>query len=378
MPPTCQLWINPVALAAWPAIGLQTRPMDRNAARKTPERPTAAGRARALSGQDTEKVQHLVRVLGCSEEVRVAGTRDQRIAEIAGRQRGRVAGWQLQAVGITADAVDSRVRNGRLFRVYRGVFIVGHCGPVELGDETSALLAAGEGCALTGISGSIVWDILGPECADGVIHLASRRDHRLTHHGIRVHQTRILTPEDVRVRRGLPILSAARTLLDLAEQVTLRQTELALDRALVARLLTRADVLRMTSRAASRHGAKVLNGLLGGRAPTVTRSEAEECVLALIREADLPVPLLNVRVHGFEVDFYWPEHRLVLEVDGFRYHSSRRAFEHDRLKDATLQAAGVATTRVTWRQITGARLPVVARLAQALANTRSLPGRPSP
>ena len=79
------------------------------------------------------------------------------------------------------------------------------------------------------------------------------------------------------------------------------------------------------------------------------------------------MPAVNQRLHGYEVDFYWRAERFVLEIDGFRFHSTRRAFEHDRRKDAALRAAGVTTMRVTWRQIEDEPLAVIARIAQAMA-----------
>ena len=89
-------------------------------------------------------------------------------------------------------------------------------------------------------------------------------------------------------------------------------------------------------------------------------------MLALVREAGLPVPRANVQVGRHEVDFLWPEQRLVVEVDGFGFHSSRAAFERDR--DADLTAGGYRVIRVTRRQITEEPFMVVARLAQALVS----------
>lgn len=333
----------------------------------TSKTQAAAARLRRSAPADEGNIQHLVKVLGCLEEIPVSGTRDQRIAQIAARQRGRAARRQLTAAGIRSSAVDRRVETGRLFRIHRGVVAVGHPGPVELGDETAALLAVGDDASLGGITAAVVWGMLSADADDGTIDVIVQRDCRLRHPRIGVHQSRILVPNDIRIHRGLPVLSPARTLLDLAEQTTLRRTELACDRGLVARLLTRADLIQVANRAPTRHGAKVLRQLIDDGPTTVTRSEAEERVLELIRSAELPAPRLNVRLHGFEVDFHWPAHRVVVEVDGFRFHSSRRAFEHDRRKDATLQAAGVTTMRVTWRQLTQEPHAVIARLAGALA-----------
>jgi very-short-patch-repair endonuclease len=99
--------------------------------------------------------------------------------------------------------------------------------------------------------------------------------------------------------------------------------------------------------------------------PALTRSEAEERLLSLIRSAELPSPEVNVPVHGFEVDFLWRDHGLAVEVDGYTYHSDPHAFERDRARDAKLAAHGYPVIRVTWRQIIDSPAAVVARVAQA-------------
>ncbi len=76
---------------------------------------------------------------------------------------------------------------------------------------------------------------------------------------------------------------------------------------------------------------------------------------------------MNASVEGMEVDFYWPAQRLVVEFDGFAYHSDRQAFEHDRLRDQRLIAAGNRVMRLTARQLDGTTEAVIARLAVAIA-----------
>jgi very-short-patch-repair endonuclease len=103
-------------------------------------------------------------------------------------------------------------------------------------------------------------------------------------------------------------------------------------------------------------------------ATAMTRSEAERRLLRLIRAAGLPLPNTNARLDPFEVDFLWPGHRLVVEVDGFAFHSSRAAFERDRARDAELTARGYRVIRVTWRQTAAEPYVAVARIAQALGS----------
>jgi very-short-patch-repair endonuclease len=98
----------------------------------------------------------------------------------------------------------------------------------------------------------------------------------------------------------------------------------------------------------------------------MTRSRMERELRALIKQAGLPAPQTNVEVAGYEVDMYWPSQRLVVEFDGWSTHSSRTAFESDRLKDAALQLAGERVMRVTGRHLEGRLHELVARLAVGL------------
>ena len=107
--------------------------------------------------------------------------------------------------------------------------------------------------------------------------------------------------------------------------------------------------------------------MTGYTTTTFTRSEAEERFLALVREARLPRPLVNVRRHGYEIDFLWPEEGVAVEVDGFAYHRTRERFEADRDRDAVLRKAGLTVIRVTWRQLERDAMAVLVDVAQALA-----------
>jgi very-short-patch-repair endonuclease len=318
-----------------------------------------------------------VKVLGARNEVPVSGTRDTRIAAIAGAQRGRVATRQLCAAGISNSAIGRMVASGGLIPVHRGVFLVGHAAPVALGDETSALLAVGDTAALSHRSAAAVWGLL-PAPGDARIHLVVPTARRICLAGVIVHRSRILEGRDVWVRRGLPTVSPARALLDIAAEASDRQLELAFDRAIVDRVLKPAHVADVLSRVGGHQGRRRLAGVLERQTSgtTMTRSEAEERVLALIRSARLTEPMLNARVAGYEVDFFWPQERFALEVDGYRFHSARGAFERDRRKDNDLRKAGVTTMRTTWWQVSEDSYALVADLAREVqpAGGESFPG----
>jgi hypothetical protein len=111
------------------------------------------------------------------------------------------------------------------------------------------------------------------------------------------------------------------------------------------------------------------NIVSGYTTSTFTRSEAEERFLALITGSGLPKPLVNARRHGYEIDFFWPEQRVAVEIDGFAYHGTRDRFENDRRRDAALRRAGITVIRVTWRQLEREPSAVLVDVAQALART---------
>jgi very-short-patch-repair endonuclease len=165
-----------------------------------------------------------------------------------------------------------------------------------------------------------------------------------------------------------PSHTPIRTLFDLASSSNAAEIERAFNEAQVRKLVSLDEMRRALASAPRRAGVLILRDLVEGHeGPNLTRSEAEDRLLALVHAARLPTPAVNVRVGRYEVDFLWRAERLVVEVDGFAFHSSRSAFERDRARDAELQAAGLRVMRITWRQLTDEPEVIVARLAQALA-----------
>ncbi len=289
------------------------------------------------------------------------------IARLAIRQHGVVTRCQLIEAGITVSVVERLARSGRLGRLHRGVYLTGPVAPPRA-REMAAVLACGPGALTSHGSGGWLWQ-LWPRPADGVpveitVPSGSGARHR---RGIRVHRTSCLAPDDVSAVDGIPTTSPARTILDLAASIRGRDLEQVVARAQREQLVSTEMLASLGARHPGRRGARVLRALLAiDRPPALTRSQAEEQLLAAIRSADLPPPDLNARVGPFEIDFYWPAARFAVEVDGFAFHSSRGRFERDRLRDADLAARGIQVMRVTGRQIAREPSAVLGRLALAL------------
>jgi very-short-patch-repair endonuclease len=287
------------------------------------------------------------------------------IARLAGRQRGLVTRDQLREIGLTRDAIDNRVKSSYLHPVHHGVYAVGHTHLAHGARELAAVLACGPGAVLSHRSAASLWRLL-PSTEDDPEVTVPGRDCR--RRGIHIHLVAALDPPDVRTLGGIPVTTPARTILDLAAVVSPRELEQALAEAYARRLARRSELVALLARLPRRPGFAALRALVERDAgPAVTRSEAEERLLGLIRAAELPAPEVNVRIGRHEVDFLWREQGLIVEVDGFRYHSSRAAFERDRLRDAELGSQGFRVMRVTWRQIVDHPEALVARLGAALA-----------
>ena len=292
---------------------------------------------------------------------------DERVAALAARQQGNVTRAQLRRAGLTDRAIARRVATGRLHRRYRSVYLVGHTAPARYADEMSAALAC-DG-VVSHRSAAEVFEIVLRRDPRREIDVTVLSSSRRRHPGIRVHRQPALQRVDIGFTDdGLPITSPARALLDFAIQAELRELERAFHEALVQRLITRRDIEAALARAPGHHCTPLIARLLRSDAgPTLTRSEAEELMLGLIRSARLPRPEVNARLHGYEVDFLWRARRLVVEVDSGRWHGHAAALERDHRKNAHLRSRGHEVLRYTYTQIRDDRDAVVAELARATA-----------
>ena len=288
---------------------------------------------------------------------------DAAIARLASLQYGVVSRAQLLILGLSEGAIDHRVAVGRLHCVHRGVYRVGHEAPLLFAREAAALLACGELAVLSHLAAGALWLLVPPDqtAVDVTVLNGGRRPRP----GIRVHRSS-LPWADVTTCRGLPVTTPERTLADVAGSVEPAVLERAADEAVRRRLTTRARLREAAARAPALRA--VLNQAGG---PAFTRSEAERRLTALLRKAGLPPPEHNVHTAGHEVDLLWRDQALVIEIDGYAYHSGRAAFERDRARDADLMTAGLRVLRITWSQLTGEPERVVALVASGL---RPLPG----
>jgi very-short-patch-repair endonuclease len=252
---------------------------------------------------------------------------DLLIARIAANQHGVITQAQLLNCGLSASAISRRVGAGRLVRIHRGIYAVGHAGLSQHGIWMAAVLACGDRAVLSHESAAALWRMIAspPSAIDVSV---PGRAGRLRRRGIRLHRPLVLLPSHCTRRRGIPVTRPARTLEDLRRVLPAKE---------FAAALRQAEYLRLP---------------LGDRLePDHTRSELEAAFLRLCKRHRLPRPEVNVRIGPYNADFLWREQRLIVEVDGWEAHRSRSAFEADRARDANLTLWGYEVVRFTWRQL---------------------------
>jgi len=264
----------------------------------------------------------------------------------------------LLNAGVSRSALEHRLNRRRLTQVHPGVYFTGTGDLTPEQRRLAAVLACGPGAALSRASAAAHWRILSEPA--GPVEVVRSGANREGPAGVRLRRTN--RPE-ITEHRGIPVTTSQRTLLDLAA-VGHPGLELAVDEAQALRLVTAEQLGALA--ASGRRGSARLRALFSDR-PGFTRSEAERRLRALILKAQLPRPVFNAKLLGHEVDALWPEHRLVLEVDGYAAHGHRAAFEYDRRRDQELTAAGYRVIRITWRQLTTTPEALTARLGAALA-----------
>jgi very-short-patch-repair endonuclease len=249
-------------------------------------------------------------------------------AGIAARQHGVISLTQLRYAGLTRRAIGRRVASGKLYRIHRGVYAVGHPGLSREGRWMAAVVACGDGAVLSHRSAAALfgfapkprgrWDELTPEVTvpgDG---------GRARRAGIVLHRSSTLLPSQTTRRAGIPVTKPARTLADLRREISASEWRAA---------LREAEYLRLP-----------LTGLFESDG---TRSEPEAAFLRLLRRHRLPMPEVNARLGPYTVDFLWRDARLVVELDTYGTHGGRAMFHADRERDGWLKRAGWEVLRIT-------------------------------
>jgi very-short-patch-repair endonuclease len=291
----------------------------------------------------------------------------QGLAKLATHQCGVVTNRQLWGLGYTKERISLEVAVGRLHRVHRGVYAVGHTALSRPARCLAAVLAGGAGAVLSYRSAAWLWGLTDRWTVPIEITASGPRAHRSD---MRVHSAKTLAPEDRQSAKGIPTTSVARTLLDFAA-VDPGYLSVALDRCERRGILDLIEIDSLIARSRGFRGvARLREALEIHRTPAFTRSGLERRFLALVRRAGLPRPAMNIFVEGYELDAYWDDVRFAVELDTYDYHGSHSAFENDRLRQEDLKLAGIEMTRITGTRIAREPAAVIQRLRRLLEQRR--------
>jgi very-short-patch-repair endonuclease len=296
------------------------------------------------------------------------------VAEIAARQHGIVSIGQLHGAGLDKHQVRHRVRTGRLHRLHRGAYAVGHtapshrrrwmaaviacrrnpnegggridvaCSSDDTAGDPEVASAAGKtttvldywGAALSHRSAAELWALL--RARDGSIDvLVPGSGGKKNRRGIRLHRSLSLPPADVTLRSGIPVTTPARTIADLRRTVAAPGKSGSIAPKELRRAIRQADVLGLPIGDEGKQDR--------------TRSDLEGDFLQLCRRHRLPAAEVNVRIGPHLVDFLWRDRGVVVETDGYDYHRGRVAFQDDRARVLDLRARGFDVIRVAEKQV---------------------------
>ena len=284
-------------------------------------------------------------------------TVERRIARIATRAHGVVTRGELLAAGVTLGEIRWRLETGALIQVYAGVYRVGHQAPSVEARYLAAVKAGGAGAVLSGRAAAHLWGLVrGAAPPPEVTAATAKRIPGVkTRRAKRIHATRC---------RGIPAATVPQTLIDLAADLPLDDLARACHEARVNHGTSPEHVERIVQRNA--RGAKRLRVVLRGDAP-VLLSELERLFVRLLTDNGLPLPATNRKVGAHYLDCRWPAHALTVELDSYRYHASRHAWENDRRREREAYARGDDFRRYTYGDVTERSATVLAELAPKLA-----------
>lgn len=318
------------------------------------------------------------------------------VSELSERQQGQLSHEQLESLGLSDKAIVHSLAAGRITETFARVYAIGDRALPPLWREMGAALACGEEAFISRHWAVAAWGVRPlPVGGDGGGGSAGggngnggggggggdlKRDVDVTvpygrnarRAGIRIHRCRRIDPRDVTELHGVPISTPAFALLEIAPELSLDEFERAFDDGLTSGVMTLAAAQQTLARHRNRRGARRFALLAHPEHELqITRSQAEQLMKRLVRTSGLTPTRWNRRRGRIFPDLIYESEKVIVEIDGYRTHGTRRAFESDRARDAQLAAQGCIVLRFTWRQLTNEPELVIVRLAQTLAVRRA-------
>lgn len=298
--------------------------------------------------------------------------RHRPLFELASRQHGVVSTRQLKGLGYGRNSASKANKVGRLHRLYRGVYAVGHerlswnawCLAAVLAAETGSR----ERAVASHTAAGWLWGLLKSSPATIHVTVSTLRHQRS---GLITHAAHLSEP-DLEEVEGIPVTALPRTVLDLAPMLSGAWLERAIEQLEGSGRFDLVQFEAVLDRCGHHPGAGRLRRALGtyDLDPAFTRSRLERRFRGLVRKAGLPLPAMNFNVAGFELDAYWEAERFAVELDVFETHGTRAAFERDRIRQDDLLLVGIEMIRVTGPRLKREPDAVIHRVAAHLERRR--------
>ena len=283
------------------------------------------------------------------------------LADIARTAHGVVTRTEALDAGITEAELKHRVATGALIRVHRAVYRVGHTAPSIEADYLAAVRACGDDALLSGRAAAYLHGlILGSAPKPEVTAPTDRRVR-----GVRTRKCQLEANNRTRCR-GIPVTTVEHTLVDIAPTLSLDELARACHEAGVRYRTKPAEVEAVLARWPTAPGSRKLRKILSGDVH-VTLSKTERRFLELLQKAGLPLPQTNRVAGGRRVDCRWPSLALTVELDSYRYHSSRHAYEQDRKREREARARGDDFRRFTYGDVFERPTQLLAELRPVLS-----------
>lgn len=286
---------------------------------------------------------------------------ERELARLGTGSFGVVTRGELLGAGLTRHEIQHRLRIGSLIREYRGVYRVGHRAPSVEARYLAAVRACASGALLFGAAAGHLLRVT--KGAAPPPEVVARGEHELP--GLVTHRCRQIDPREATLFGGIPVTTVPRTLVDLAAVLPEDDLARACHEAEVLFRTTPAMVEAVLARHPTAKGAARLRAVLLGVVP-VSLSKIENVFFGLLRREGLPLPETNRAAGGRRIDCRWPEHHLTAEIDGYRYHHSRYAWEQDRLRDREARLRGDEPRRYTYADVMQDQRYMLAELRQLL------------
>jgi hypothetical protein len=313
-----------------------------------------------VSGQVRDSVEVSVRGEQKAQRSRGWST----VADVARAQWGVISLEQLLEIGFSLGEVRGLVGRGFLVPLHRGVYAVGQLPQLTKGYLKAALLAVGCQAFLSHRTAAAVYGLR--EVSTRRIDVTVPARCRRSRGSLRLHRTTI--EPDTQIRNGLPVSSFPQMLIELASQETSRELQRLITWGIRKSYLNLDEMRQALARNGRRAGLRKLRAALAAYLPTEDRkSDLERDFDAwLAEQPEIPQPKRNIHIDGWEIDCYWPQYKLAVELDGRPYHIAAGDMEKDRVKDGKLLIIGIRTLRITDTRFNHDRTGVYEDLIAAL------------